>query len=289
MNGRGVLRPYPASKQSKPRAPAKPKEIPPQTHAQQQPPPIDPGLLAAYPSQAQTAIPYEYQQYQFEASEPAQSYSQPRHFYNMPSLEEIANDVLVFHDDDPAGQDLESSGRHFGVKPDQHASEVSNGVHLTNGLPKQDNGVDSAISLGTTASFEQSLRGSAPPEDAPAQPSLQIAAKDQLEIQATQPHPSSTQTKSDTNKLPLYQPPEPPAQSPEMPKRQPSPLVSNGVAGSGKSSSPAAQPKRKRDSENRTSGTKHARVEHNEQDVQSLEMARALHQESLGLRRRSKS
>ena len=144
--------------------------------------------------------------------------------------------------------------------PGQHdAPAMSNGV---SDVTKPDESVDSAISIPGS-------------DDGSAQPSVEAASL------AAQTSPSLQ--KSNANELPLYKPPAPLSQSPELTKRQPQ--LSNGDV-----SDAAASTKRKRDSMSSASGTKKPRlnsVEPTGVDTESLELAKTLQQGDLGLRQRT--
>ncbi len=241
--------------------------------------------------------------------------------YQLPSLEQIANEVLVdLSGNDNQEQELKSKLLEF----NQFVKEVqsSDTAPITNGDAKPDESVDSAVSLPTTEAPEQNTpelandfvqdqphgqaAGDALPngvnskQEAPAaHPSIE---SDAITVQHPEPSHSSIRKPSSSaiEQLPLYQPPAPPSKSPEATKRQP-----NGIMHGNNTSPEASTPlKRKRNSTSATPGlssVKKARRESGErrqsmepsfplteEEVQSLELAKMLQQEDLGLRRRSK-
>lgn len=174
-------------------------------------------------------------------------------------------------------QVLDMNGRShedYQVSPPQGphgTAAMSNGV---SDVTKPDESVDSAISLPGSDDGRQQGEAQAT-QDVSAQPSVEVAPL------AAQTSPSLQ--KSNANELPLYKPPAPLSQSPELIKRQPQ--LSNGDIPDA-----TASTKRKRDSISSASGMKKARlnsVEPTGEDTQSLELAKTLQQGDLGLRQRS--
>ncbi|KAK3710005.1 JmjC domain-containing histone demethylation protein 1 [Vermiconidia calcicola] len=255
-----------------------------------------------------------------------QPYNPPQSAYQIPSLEQIANEVLV----DMNGNEYHEQGafpqQFDGLEQvrlfNAGAADIA---PLSNGDVKPDESVDSAVSLPTpkvveqhasdpniTDSIDTSMRevDTAPSPDnivlhhelPPAQPSIETdSARD--DRAPASPTSAPNEMKDSVSSLPLYQPPAPLSRSPEMSKRQP--VMSNGMV-DGTSSLPveATPHKRKRDSTSATPGAKSAKkarldgaawqgsiypsFEHGGEDLQSLELAKMLQQEDLGLRRRSK-
>lgn len=197
--------------------------------------------------------------------------------------------------------------------PDQGQTALERNLHLfqnadtalmTNGdPPKPDGSVDSAVSLPPAEASEQNgvpnglSNGHSAPDakEAPTAPQPSIEPSDAKP--PPEARPQSSASKSGAEGLPLYQPPAPVSQSPEVSKKQPS-LV-NGHA-----SPPAAVEtngtKRKRDSTSVTPGSKKFKMDlaaagavgaeqavGEAEDRESLELARSLQQQERGLRRRS--
>ena len=339
MQGHGVLKPLPVSNgpSNRPRIPnpneqrqRDPPSAPEQQHhhqhQQEEQPPIDPSLFTMYPEPDEGAA-YDDSQYPYPSTEQRQPYNHPQQAYQIPSLEQIANEVLV---------DLNGNETHEQVfnaqHPDVHqlARVLDEPVtaSMPNGHAKPDESVDSAVSLPTSEVLEQNvaksdlLNNQEPPhtEMNAITPNGQAnhtdlhSAHQSIETSAAKSNHDPTSPfigsntspavpKNNVSNLPLYQPPAPPSTSPDNTRQQPSML--NGLT-NGKSSSPteATQHKRKRDSTSTTPGPKSAKkakvdgaerrqsreAPFNEEGVdhQSLELARMLQQEDLGLRRRSK-
>ena len=312
MQGQGLLKPQPI-----PKAQPRPKPSPSSAHRQHihpqlQPQPlppepeqpqIDPNLFSMYTNHDEHGG-YEDVRPSYPVAEQPQPHGLPSGQYQLPSLEQIANEVLVdLNGDETREQDLKTQLLEF--------NRMANGVpsgEMTNGEVKPDESVDSAVSLPPSEALEQSGAGSkdtpgeaqqsngdALPngvpverEPAPAHPSIEAeSANDDNNIVA----------KSATNKvaeLPLYQPPAPLSTSPEITKQQP--VLTNGVSGS-PSPTESGSLKRKRGSMSATPGSaKKARVDGegesavllSPEEKQSLELAKMLQAEDLGLRRRSK-
>lgn len=309
MQGHGVLKPQNTSakqpRKSTPRqqAPARGgQHKQPQTEEQ---PAIDPNLFAMYADheQHQDKETYENGHYDYQHHDNQHNYLP--HSYQLPSLEQIANEVLV----------------------DMNGNEYE-GLPLPNGHGKVEESTDSAVSLPTTEVLEQRTVG--PPYEPDIETrlaqafsvsGLPLTTHPSIETNGAQQAPpdeppSPERPKSGVSHLPLYQPPAPLSQSPEATKRQP--FLPNGVnaRSQGQSASPAeaASPsKRKRESESGTpsaiKGAKKARVDaavreasqeivvssaasggvtQTKDEKESLELAKMLQQEDLGLRRRSK-
>ena len=132
------------------------------------------------------------------------------------------------------------------------------------------------------------------PEEHVAQPSVEPAQTNGVHADA---RPQSSASKSGAQDLPLYQPPAPVSQSPELSKRQPA--LTNAFSHGSPSAAQSNGVKRKRDSSaSITASAKKAKMsfaggpeqviaEEADVDEKSLELARSLQQEDRGLRRRS--
>lgn len=292
----------------------------------QQQPPIDPNLFTMY-SEPDQSTRYGDSRYQYSNGEQTQPYHQPQSMYQIPSLEQIANEVLV----DMNGNEPQDQGfrfQHPTVNEGFHPVDGADTASMPNGTTKMSTSVDSAVSLpnagvpGQTNATSHRLSG-AEPLDIPANglsaedmavlnhlphahPSIETkhARTDGNTTSShTAPSTSPNSTKVDVSSLPLYQPPAPPSRSPDALRRQPP--TPNGI-GSAKNVSPveATPLKRKRDSTSTTPGASSAKkvkadgVDRRksgesseaggEQDRQSMELAKILQQQELGLRRRSK-
>lgn len=307
----GQLRPQPISYQPRSQQQQRPPEPSlrqPQQTAQPPPPPqqqqhqnqIDPNLFSLY-TQDQD-VQFHDHHYPYPGTDQPQPYHQrPQSSgYNIPSLEQIANEVLV---------DMSGPEPHDGqtaLERNLHLFQNADTAPMANGYPpKPDESVDSAISLPTTEVpkpngmpnglanvhyDETAAEGSAPqPSIEPAEPK---SAPPPPQHDA---RPQSSTSKSGVEALPLYQPPAPVSLSPEVTKRQPA--LTNGAA----HASPPAETngiKRKRDSTSATPGAKKAKLNlvggaenaiAEDGDKESLELARMLQQEDRGLRRRSRT
>lgn len=202
----------------------------------------------------------------------------------MPSLEQIANEVLVDMTD-PQDQGQTALERNL------HLFQTADTAPMTTGSPPQpDESVDSAISLpASEAPKENGLTNghAIPQEEAPQLSTEPSEAK----AQQHDGRPQSSASKSGVEGLPLYQPPAPISQSPELSKRQPA--LTNGA-------SPATDTngvKRKRESVSSTPGAKKSQmnfaggpesaIAEEGGDRESRELAKMLQQEDRGLRRRS--
>lgn len=272
---------------------------PPQHTTQNQ---IDPNLFSLYTQDDQDG-PYQDSNYPYPGTDQPQPYHQrPQSSgYQIPSLEQIANEVLV----DMSGPEPQETGQ-TSLERNIHLFQNASTAPMVNGHghpPKPDESVDSAISLPPAdAPTEMSLPNGHDnaAEETTAQPSVEPTEAKAADAAQPDERPQSSASKSGAHGLPLYQPPAPVSQSPEISKRQPA--LPNGVAHS--ASPPAIEAngiKRKRDSSSAVSttasakkakmsfagGAEQAIVEDGEADKESLELARMLQQEDRGLRRRS--
>ena len=333
MLGHGVLKPQiighdrepkpvrPKSPNSVPHNPAYPPYNPgTRTAEQKQPaapeeeeqPPIDPNLFSMYPEPG-----YDEHGYAYPTTEQPQPYNPPQSSYNIPSLEQIANEVLV---DMNGNEYQEQSNPQAQV---QAFDEAHDAAPMTNGCHEKTNeSVDSAVSLPATRALERKSAGAAPLADGegpadtntsnevageeivvhhelpppPAHPSIEMDAVCATSGSTSETKTSPAAAKSSVSNLPLYQPPAPLSQSPEIVKRGQH-VMTNGAS---HSHSPTVEHnnKRKRDSTSATPGTKSAKKvkeqwqgsgeSEAEVDQKTLELAKMLQQEELGLRRRSK-
>ena len=271
---------------------------------QQSPGHIDPNLFSLYTTEGDSEPSYYETHYQPEFSYPTtehmQGYDQQQasaNAYGFPSLEEIANEVLV----DLSGPDPndKQSTLETAMQAYQHASNSP----MANGHPKPDESVDSAISLPTTESVEQHGLPNGHDMDVadnvaafnefivPDPPSETNGARP-VSSARSEARPQSSASKSGAATLALYQPPAPLSQSPEVAKKQHVLANGNGVA----HGSPPAEAgvKRKRESAT-TPSAKKARLDLQggaeqavaDEEQESLELARILAQQDRGLRRRS--
>lgn len=318
MQGQGLLKPQPIPKAQ----PARPKPSPSSNRQQEQPqlqprpeqqPQIDPNLFSMYTEHDESAG-YTDNRPSYPLEEQPPQYGMRPPLYQLPSLEQIANEVLVdLNGDDNQEQDLKSQLIEFN-------NRIANGVSKADTFPlptgdaKPDESVDSAVSLPTTEVLEQNKAApvATPAQQEPEQQALPNGVPTEDEI--TPAHPSietdanPTRSSKDssspvkepspnaTTLPPLYQPPVAASKSAEETKQQPP--ITNGVSPSPVESSSL---KRKRNSISATPSVKKARVEDVEQrrsrepsvplteeEKQSMELAKMLQQEELGLRRRSK-
>lgn len=274
---------------------------------QQSPNQIDPNLFSLYTNDDSNE-PYHdnthYQpQYSFPSHEQAQPYHHQSHAaaYQLQSLEQIASEVLDMDGDDA---------------PDRTETALVNamqafnnsGLPVTNGNghpPKPDESVDSAVALprmdpefveqnGVTNGAVKE-NGIEAKHDLPTSsefPTTEPSAQTNGIRPTSQPdaRPQSSASKSGFDSLPLYQPPAPVSVSPEVSKRQPA--LTNGNIPHAESNgqkrkrdSLSAMPSSKRAKIDMVGGAEQAVVEDDE--LQSLELARMLAQEDRGLRRRS--
>ena len=333
MQGHGVLRPLPFANgvSHLPRTSSSSGEqqqhSPPTPEQSQQQPPIDPSLFAMYPEPEQNGA-YDDSRYPYPTTEQPQPYNAPQPAYFIPSLEQIANEVLV----DMNGNEYQEPGSNAEQLDSKEHVRLLNGADtapMPNGETKpNESSADSAVSLPNSEVLEQN---GAEAMDHPAQhisdartnnesshaavaehhelpPAHQSIEADTIQANHEPTSPltaastSPTAAKGSVSNLPLFQPPAPLSQSPETAKRQP--LMPNGVSHGNSSSPVEATPlKRKRDSTSVTPGAKSAkkaRVDGGDhhldgvqmgqptEDRQSIELAKMLQQEDLGLRRRSK-
>ena len=324
MQGHGVLKPQPVSN-GMPRetkisaAQKRQQQHAPQPPPEEEQPPIDPNLFSMYPEPERNGA-YDENSYPYPSTEQRQPYNPAPQSYNLPSLEQIANEVLVDmngnENQDPALNAQQAILLEHFNRSDGHDDSLMRNEHS-----KPDDSVDSAVSLPTTEASEENASGPTLPKDLqppdpnvdgdppsgaalmhhelpPAHPSIETDGG-RAQREPTSPLAETNTTparpKSGASKLRLYQPPAPLSQSPETAKQQP--MVPNGV-NHGNSSSPVETRlhKRKRDSSSATPGAraKAFKVDNGESsahtnvDEQTLELAKMLQQEELGLRRRSK-
>lgn len=325
LPGRGVLKPQSlAYKQAKPSKAAKSarKSHPAaggrlsatfeqSAHQEEQSePPIDPSLFSTA-SNPHSGAAYATAHYPYHVEEPSTNYNEQQS-YEIPSLEQIANEVLV----DLNGN--EHSEQNPARQPGAHSKEDRKAdsaisiekTDLPNGQDPSGMEVDVEPSLATALATSGLPTTGDVAEDAVARPSVefhhstapQAAAAVSTTHETLPPQPQSA-AKAD---LPLYQPPASLSQSPEMGKTQPT--LPNGVTHPAQDSSPPALTastslKRKRDSTSATpgakggsaNGSKRMKTEEitdtaglSEEEKRSVELAKMLQQEDLGLRRRSK-
>lgn len=292
-------RPSPAARQ-------KQQPPPPPQQEQEHQPQIDPNLFSMYDEPGHRNA-YNNQQYSYSTESQPQHHGLPQMHpgqYQLPSLEQIANEVLVdMNGNDPQDQDFKA--QHPELAKLVNGLRESDTAPMTNGEVKPDESVDSAISIPTPEQNggeapKQSENEAPPnglPNGIPAENGAHPSIEDGDTVHVGKP-PAST-----TTPLPLWQPPPPPSSSPEAVRRTPG-LV-NGV---GKSDSPPL--KRKRDSTSATPGSaaKKAKVDGERRsrersqgpglgkdgvpltagEEKSLELAKALQAQEMGLRRRSK-
>ncbi|CAK3904819.1 domain-containing histone demethylation 1 [Lecanosticta acicola] len=236
---------------------------------EQHQPPLDPSLFG-YPDPASSS--YVNQNYAYPSSDRPGP-------YQLPSLEQIANEVL-----DMNGRSHEDYHT-FSAQEQRDPPPVSNGFTEAT---RPDESVDSAISIpGSDDGKHQAAKDDdtmAPIQslpDAPVQASVESSHPIKTDAPTSEAQTSPSLQKSSVNDLPLYKPPAPLSLSPEVSKRQPHLTIGIGAE-------PSAPVKRRRDSTSSTPGSKKPRmgsVEPNcEQDVQRL--AKSLQQDDLGLRKR---
>ena len=317
MQGQGLLKPQPIPKaqpRPKPSPSANRQHIQPQLQPQPLPPEpeqpqIDPNLFSMYTNHDEH-VGYEDVKPSYPMAEQPQPPGLPSGPYQLPSLEQIANEVLVgLNGDDTREQDIKAQLLEF----NRMANGVPNGVpsgdsgtlELTTGEMKSDESVDSAVSLPLREALEQNnattkdtpgeeqqhtddALPNGEPVEAPAHPSIEAESAQDDKFVVAKAAPTKVAD------LPLYQPPAPLSTSPEVTKSQP--VLTNGVGGS-PSPTESSSLKRKRGSMSATPGSvKKARVDREgepsvlltEEEKQSLELAKMLQAEDLGLRRRSK-
>lgn len=298
MQGHGVLKPQNTSQKT----PRKSSQRPPaqvQQLEREEQPPIDPNLFSMYPD----GNSYSDGNYPYPSNEQS---------YGMPSLEQIANEVLV---------DMNGNEYHDPNGVAQQASHDS--TSLPNGVNGPEKSVDSAISIPSTEALDHGKTETThrmATEDMKTEADIetrlvnamashnQPAVHPSIETNGVQPShvpTSPNRPKSGASNLPLYQPPAPLSQSPDN-LRRPA-VLPNGIS-QGESSlttKEATPSKRKRDSNSATPGTtkstkkfkvdgaegpnsREPSVQQTAEEKQSMELARALQQEDLGLRRRSR-
>jgi hypothetical protein len=266
--------------------------------------PIDPSLSAMYcdPNDANVFVTHDHQ---FGNTDRV-------HAFGMPSLEQIASEVLDMNgghghpDEGFSAQEPEDHQLHV-LKQD-----TENGVaDLKSELHKTDGSVDSAISLAASDSLDKSPSSSSPDNSIAAE---QLSGPIQRSVELNNAIASASESAAEpTASIPLYRPPPPPSASPELSKRQP--LLP--ITGSKPATAAATTPnKRKRDAEHTDSPSSHKKLhirqssrasQNNGEDLQlpngtstevpallspeeveSMELAKALQQDDLGLRKRSK-
>lgn len=290
-------------------------------------PQIDPSLFSMYPeppdanSSSVNGQPYH-------GLEKQELYNA----YNLPSLEQIANEVLDMNgrhtDYDPSEQAFIQDERQYAnnfLEATRHGQPMHLNGNAHSSLDKQDDSVDSAISMPTTEEFGPSqaqgpaVEGSSlatrsptalhesnekslvdgkrmlpspPPapvmhhELPPQQPNLSTTETASLK----QPQTSPTVIKNFINNIPLYQPPAPLAAKDASPLTTAIPPISPF----------AGDDKRKRMSVSSNAdinavkttlanGVNYAVDDAAMKDEANLNLARMLQQEDLGLRRRSRS
>ncbi|KAF2724279.1 hypothetical protein K431DRAFT_291789 [Polychaeton citri CBS 116435] len=213
------------------------------------------------------------------------SYADRPQLYHLPSLEQIASEVLDMDDprDDPAGQASEAPP---GYQP-------ADATYMTNGVAKTEASVDSAVSLLAPESFEEHLqRADNLKASGNADEPVDFQPEDSQPVPDQPPRdeklrPSTAQSTSNLDNVPVFKPPAPVTRSPEMTRTRPA--SSNSVG----PNTPAPL-KRKRDSiselvKQTPPSAKKTKVESTpvEQDKESMDLAKALQQEDLGLRRRT--
>lgn len=252
----------------------------PQQHQPQTQPPIDPNLFGY--AEATDHVSYAYP----AAERPP--------LYQLPSLEQIANEVLDmngrsyedYQDADFIAQDQQEPHTN-GFEYDHHGSVTMSNGQTVNESNRPDESVDSAISLPGSEAAEQNEKQSqevnvtnpAIAESSLEQPAAHIVDADtiavarpasqgksfEVDTSTSRPSiedltsPSQTSPAAQRNSvtsLPLYRPPAPLSQSPEQTKRQP--LIGNGVS-SDAASMNEANTKRKRDSISETTEAKTAK------------------------------
>ena len=311
----------------------------PLPHASQQSQNVDPELFAPYPH-SETNGTYGDHNYDFHHDMPAQPYHMPNG-YQIPSLEQIASEVLDMSGNEPQEHDPllpDGLDRIRAFNADDVIVSMPNGLHQSDGKP--DGSVDSAVSLpvdGAQEAEQDGSEGVAANGEADARESHGVAAlpkggvvpnglptplpsseesviqpqrKDATSLETTDASASTTGTKKDNaSDLPLWSPPAPLLQSPSSAKKQD---VTNGVhSPSGSPGARRAEPglsKRMREPTPSTSEPrpgKKIRVNgmsgkvdavkdvplgngvQEDEESKSVELARLLQQEDLGLRRRS--
>ena len=299
---------------------------------QEQQPPIDPNLFAMYPEQSSEATngaTYE-EHHQYPYPSATEETPQPYHHglptpaqastYQIPSLEQIANEVLVDMNgnDDPEARASAIAqqliDRHHGQNQVHVNGNAVIATPLQNGdvdSKPEDGSVDSAVAFPSNAEETAGQSAAAvvighqemDAEVDQAQPSIEANKEPTTpNLQHVDASPKAAMTNGDVSDLPLYKPPAPFVSPETSSKRQ-----LNGVFKETSSTSPVRVEesvvtplnKRKRDSTSSASGgggvksVKKAKVTVSdvggepEEEKSSLDLARMLQQEDLGLRRRS--
>lgn len=270
----------------------------PQESQQHQQGQIDPNLFSLY-TQEDHDGPY----YPCPGTDQQQPYHQrPQSSgYIIPSLEQIANEVLV----DMSGPEPQDHGQ-TALERNLHLFQNADTAPMVNGdASKPDESVDSAISIpateasipnGVTNGVTNGHATGAVNGEVAAQPSIEPAEAKIPTTQQPDGRPQSSASRSGAESLPLYQPPAPVSQSPEVTKGQP--VLTNGHGSPPVATAETNGVKRKRDSTSATPSAKKAKLhlqggpeqviaEEGEVDRESLDLARMLAQEERGLRRRS--
>ncbi|CAK1366799.1 unnamed protein product [Cercospora beticola] len=225
--------------------------------------PLDPHLYA-YPE------PEANDHDQFAANAFPYSQAERPPLYQLPSLEQIANEVL-----DMNGDYCPTENVHVYKPEDIGASSSS----------KQDEAADSAISIPGSEASDVKPVPNEETESTTVQPTIESIATTNDRLTTPVPAASPALQKTAVSDLPLYRPPAPMSASPGQTRRP----LANGLA-----SSPA---KRKRDSMSEAANQmspKRARIgatleESQQQSVMDddAELARVLQAENNGLRRRT--
>jgi F-box/leucine-rich repeat protein 10/11 len=252
--------------------------------------PIDPSLSSMYcdPNDANVFVTHDHQ---FANTDRV-------HAFGMPSLEQIASEVLDMN----GGHGHPDEG-FSAQEPEDHQLQVLKhdpelvGDDLKSEIHKPDGSVDSAISLAASDSLDKSPPASSPDTSVNAE---QLSGPIQRSVELNNAI-SAAPTAEPAASIPLYRPPPPPSASPELSKRQPLlPITGSKPAALPASTTPN---KRKRDAQSEHSGSPtsvHKKVHirqpsgeadasalMSEEDKESMELAKALQQDDLGLRKRS--
>ncbi len=278
---------------------------------------IDPELFALYQQQEQNGM-YLDPAYAYHDVEQMNPYHQVQTNYQIPTLEQIASEVLEMDPHDPSDQrpnghlpDGFDQIRAFNATDEEMA--MADGLRSTN--VHTNGSVDSAVSLsGEKSQKSDDVPAAAPDGDAAMDEKSGVAAlpnddhcpngvanaHQSIENgteppQQARPTTASSDTSNKVNDLPLWQPPAPLSTSPVSVKKQMH--LANGVnAENNVPSAGSISAKRKRDSHSVTPSAKKAKVYgplqadelgSGQEDRQSVELAKMLQQEDLGLRRRS--
>jgi F-box/leucine-rich repeat protein 10/11 len=271
--------------------------------------PIDPSLSAMYCDPNDPTV-FASHEHQFANTDRV-------HAFEMPSLEQIASEVLDMNgghghpDEGFAAQETEDHQLHA-LKHDTENITAD----LKSELHKPDGSVDSAISLAASDSLDKTPPVSSPDTSINAE---QLSGPIQRSVElnnAISASESAAPAAEHTASIPLYRPPPPPSASPELSKRQPLLPITGSKPASAALPASTTPNKRKRDSLSEHFGSPSAhkklhirqtsQVSHNGEDLQpsglstdalaplseeemeSMELAKALQQDDLGLRKRSK-